>query len=106
MYRKTLSLKELRLSKVQSLLAGFLIRPSRFLYSFTTLERMRELPDCVAHLIMGSLMGTRCSATGQFFPLPLVTVPEFFAELNSTQFLLLSNARNDDLVMGFLRSTD
>ena len=44
--------------------------------------------------------------TGQFFPLSLVTVPEFFAELNSTQFLLLSNARNDDLVMGFLRSTD
>ena len=40
------------------------------------------------------------------FPLSLVTVPEFFAELNSTQFLLLSNARNDDLVMGFLRSTD
>ena len=51
-------------------------------------------------------MGTRWSAIGQFFPLSLVTVPEFFAELNSTQFLLLSNARNDDLVMGFLRSTD
>ena len=38
------------------------------------------------------------------FSLSLITVPEFFAKVNSAQSL--SNATNDDLVMGFLRSTD
>ena len=84
MQRKSLSSKEFRLSKVQSLLAGFLIRPSRFPYSFTTLERIRQLePDRVAQCFLGSLLGTRWSAIGQFFSLSLVTIPEFFAKVNS-----------------------
>ena len=46
----------------------------------------RELePKCVPQLLLGSLLGTRRSAIGQFFSLSLA-VPEVFAKVNSAQF--------------------
>ena len=44
-------------------------------------------PKCVPLVFLGSLLGTRRSAIGQFFPLFLVTFPEVFAKGNSTRFL-------------------
>ena len=41
---------------------------------------------CVPQLFLGSLLGTRRSAIGQFFPLRSVTTPEVFAKINWAQF--------------------
>ena len=43
-------------------------------------------PKCVPQLFLGSLLGTRQSANGQFFCLPLVTVPEVFMKVKSAKF--------------------
>ena len=54
---------------------------------FATLETKKELePKCVLQLFLGSLLGMRRSAIGQFFFLSLVTIPEAFAKVNSAQF--------------------
>ena len=54
--------------------------------SFGHLETRGGLePKCVAQLIMGSLLGTRRSAIGQYFP-ALVTFREVFGEVNFSQF--------------------
>ena len=54
--------------------------------SIVTLETRRELePKCVSQL--KSFLGTHRSAIGNYFLLPLVTIPEVFAIVNSTQFL-------------------
>ena len=37
-------------------------------------------------VFLGLLLGTRQSAIGQFFSLPLETIPEVFAKDNSAQF--------------------
>lgn len=48
---------------------------------------IRLEPKCVPQfMFLGSLLGTRLSAIGQFFSQSLATVPEVFAEVNSTQF--------------------
>ena len=39
----------------------------------------------MTQLFLGLLLGTRRSAIGQFFFVPLATVPEGFAKANSTQ---------------------
>ena len=47
----------------------------------------RELePKRVPQWFLGSLLGTRRSAIGQFFSLSLTTVPEVCAKVNSAQF--------------------
>ena len=43
-------------------------------------------PKCVPQFILGSLLGTRQSAVGQFFSLSLVTVPEVFMKVKSAKF--------------------
>ena len=54
---------------------------------FVTLETKRELePKCLPQLFLGSLLETRRSAIGQFLCLSLLTVPEVFAKIYSTQF--------------------
>ena len=52
-----------------------------------TLKMRRELePKRVPQWFLGSLLGTRRSAIGQFFSLSLTTVPEVCAKVNSAQF--------------------
>ena len=52
-----------------------------------TLEMRRELePKRVPQWFLGSLLGTRWSAIGQFFSLSLATVPEVFTKVKSAQF--------------------
>ena len=59
--------------------------------SYSTLETRRELrPKCIQQLFVESLLETRQSAIGQFFPLSLVTVPEVFEKVNFVQFVSLS----------------
>ena len=54
---------------------------------FAILETRGELePKCVPQLFLGSLLRTRWSAIGQIFSTSLVTVPEVFAKVNSSQF--------------------
>ena len=48
--------------------------------------RILELGSCL--LPLGSILGTRWSAIGQFFPLFLITAPEVFAKVNRAQFFL------------------
>ena len=54
------------------------------------LETRRGLkPKCVPQFILGSLLGTRRSAIVSYWPifsLSLITVPEVFAKVNSTQY--------------------
>ena len=50
-------------------------------------KRKGELePKCVLQLFPVSLLGMRRSAIGQLFFLSLLTIPEVFAKVNSTQF--------------------
>ena len=52
-----------------------------------TLKMRRELePKRVPQWFLGSLLGTRRSAIGQFFSLSLTTVPEVYAKVNSAHF--------------------
>ena len=52
-----------------------------------TLEIKRELePKRVPQVFVGSLLGTRRSAIGQFFTVSLTTVPEVCAKVNSAHF--------------------
>lgn len=59
--------------------------------AFATLEKGRELGQkCVPKWSLGSLFGTSRSAIGQFPSLSLVTVPQFFAKVESVQFPIRS----------------
>ena len=57
-------------------------------------------PKYVPQLFLGSLLETRWSAIGQFFPLSLqvVTVPEIFVEVYSVQFPSRFNSSNSNLL--------
>ena len=59
--------------------------PKKKTKAFATLERALE-PKCVPQLFLGSLLWTRWSSVSHFFYLSLVTIPEVFAKVNSTQF--------------------
>ena len=59
--------------------------PTKKTKAFATLERALE-PKCVPQLFLGSLLWTRWSSVSHFFYLSLVTIPEVFAKVNSTQF--------------------
>ena len=59
--------------------------PTKKTKAFATLERALE-PKCVPQLFLGSLLWTRRSSVSHFFYLSLVTIPEVFAKVNSTQF--------------------
>ena len=57
------------------------------LLKFDTQVTKRELdPKCVPQLLLGSSLGARRSAIGQFFSMSPVTVPEILAEVSSPQF--------------------
>ena len=71
---------------------------NRPVFPFATLETTKKQnkrkkqakkklePKCVPQFILGSLLGTRQSAVGQFFFLSLVTVPEVFMKVKSAKF--------------------
>ena len=57
-----------------------LLCPEKWL-SFTLFCKSKELePKCVPQLFLGWRLGTRRSATDQFFSLSLITIPELFAK--------------------------
>ena len=63
-------------------------------YQFSSLEARRELePKCIPQVFLGSLLMTRRSAIRQFFSQSLETVPEVFAKVNSSSFLLVGLCR-------------
>ena len=62
-------------------------------WEVTSLDTRRQLePKCAPQLFLESLLGTRHSAVGRIPPPPppprlsVVTFPEVFAKVNSTQF--------------------
>ena len=60
-------------------------------FKFATWKTRRELePKCVPQKLLGSLLGTRRSVIGQFFPLALTTFPEVFAKVSLPNFSLVS----------------
>ena len=78
------------ITTVQDMTAEFyplqLIKDQRQV-SIHLLQTSRELePKCVPQLFLESLLTTRRSVIGHFFPLFLETVPEVFAKVNSGQF--------------------
>ena len=64
------------------------------LMACTSSETRGELePKIVLQLLLGSSLGTRPSAIGQFYPSP-ETVPKVFAKVNLTSFLRVCKLAN------------
>ena len=64
-------------------------------YQFATLEARRELePKSIPQLFLGSLLGTRRSAIGQFFPSPQKQSQKSLQKLTRPSFFLVGLCRN------------
>ena len=67
---------------------------------FASFETRGELePKRVPQFFLGSFLGMRLSAIGQFCPLSLVTVPEGFANVYLASFLHVSKVANTQRIL-------